>query len=64
MSKIDNPITLKLSSVSRETVPIVQLLNKFALMNENISAEMIDGGLFQGEIESKRYKVYLRLSQW
>lgn len=30
---------------------VVQALNKFALMNDNISAEMIDGGLFQELVE-------------
>lgn len=32
---------------------VVQALNQFALLNPNISAEMIDGGLFQSLIEER-----------
>lgn len=32
---------------------VVQTLNQFALLNDNISAEMIDGGLFQNIIEER-----------
>lgn len=32
---------------------VVQALNQFALLNPNIKAEMIDGGLFQGVIEER-----------
>ena len=32
---------------------VVQTLNQFSLLNSNISSEMIDGGLFQEEIENK-----------
>lgn len=32
---------------------VVQTLNQFALLNPNISTEMIDGGLFQGMIEER-----------
>lgn len=32
---------------------VVQALNQFALLNDNISSEMIDGGLFQELVESK-----------
>jgi len=32
---------------------VVQTLNKFALLNEKISTEMIDGGLFQGIIKER-----------
>tara|TARA_B100000035_G_scaffold260697_1_gene231627 strand:- start:1456 stop:3054 length:1599 start_codon:yes stop_codon:yes gene_type:complete len=32
---------------------VVQTLNKFALLNEKISTEMIDGGLFQGLIKER-----------
>ena len=32
---------------------VVQALNQFALLNENISTEMIDGGLFQDLIEER-----------
>lgn len=31
---------------------VVQALNQFALLNDNISAEMIDGGLFQEQVEA------------
>lgn len=32
---------------------VVQTLNQFALLNDNISSEMIDGGLYQDIIESR-----------
>ena len=32
---------------------VVQALNKFAILNDNISCEMIDGGLFSDEVEGK-----------
>lgn len=32
---------------------VVQTLNQFALLNPTITTEMIDGGLFQGEIEAR-----------
>jgi alkyl hydroperoxide reductase subunit F len=32
---------------------IVQLLNKFAFLNENISSEMLDGGLFQDIVDQR-----------
>lgn len=32
---------------------VVQTLNQFALLNDNISAEMIDGGLFQNVVEER-----------
>jgi alkyl hydroperoxide reductase subunit F len=32
---------------------VVQTLNQFATLNENVSNEMIDGGLFQAEIEHR-----------
>ena len=32
---------------------VVQSLNKFAIINDNISCEMIDGGLFPDEVEEK-----------
>lgn len=32
---------------------VVQALNQFALLNDNISSEMIDGGLFQDVIEER-----------
>ncbi|SUO93988.1 alkyl hydroperoxide reductase subunit F [Suttonella ornithocola] len=32
---------------------VVQALNQFALLNKNIQSEMIDGGLFQEEIEAR-----------
>ena len=32
---------------------VVQSLNQFALLNEGISSEMIDGGLFQGLIDER-----------
>lgn len=32
---------------------VVQALNQFALLNEHISAEMIDGGLFQDTVEAR-----------
>ena len=56
VSKISNPIRFEtFVSLSCENCPdVVQMLNKFAVMNENISAEMIDGGLFPEEIESKK----------
>ncbi|MFX4227712.1 MAG: thioredoxin family protein [Porticoccaceae bacterium] len=32
---------------------VVQTLNQFALINDNISAEMIDGGLFQNVVKER-----------
>lgn len=32
---------------------VVQALNQFALLNDNISAEMIDGGLFQDTVKTR-----------
>jgi alkyl hydroperoxide reductase subunit F len=32
---------------------VVQTLNQFAVLNDNISTEMIEGGLFQDEIEAR-----------
>ncbi len=31
---------------------VVQALNQFALLNDNITSEMIDGGLFQAQVEA------------
>jgi len=33
---------------------VVQACNQFALLNENISSEMIDGGLFREEVEGRK----------
>ena len=41
-------------SLSCQNCPeVVQILNQFALLNDAISCEMIDGGLFQGEIAQR-----------
>ena len=32
---------------------VVQALNKFAILNGNISCEMIDGGLFKEDVEER-----------
>ena len=32
---------------------VVQALNKFAILNDNISCEMIDGGLFKEDVEER-----------
>ena len=54
VSKIGNPIHFEtFVSLSCENCPdVVQMLNKFAVMNENISAEMIDGGLFPEDLST------------
>ena len=42
-------------SLSCQNCPeVVQVLNEFALLNENITSEMIDGGLFQDIIKEKK----------
>ncbi len=55
VSKLVNPMHFEtFVSLSCENCPdVVQMLNKFAVINKNISAEMIDGGLFPKEVESK-----------
>jgi len=59
LSKMIEKITDKLHfevfiSLSCHNCPdVVQSLNQFALLNENISAEMIDGGLFQDLIDQR-----------
>lgn len=52
---IDKPIKFEVFiSLSCHNCPdVVQALNQFALLNDNISTEMIDGGLFQDLIESR-----------
>jgi len=59
LSKMIEKITDKLHfevfiSLSCHNCPdVVQSLNQFALLNEHISAEMIDGGLFQDLIDQR-----------
>ena len=52
---IDKPIKFEVFiSLSCHNCPdVVQALNQFALLNDNITTEMIDGGLFQDLIESR-----------
>lgn len=52
---IDEPLRFEVFiSLSCHNCPdVVQALNQFALLNENISAEMIDGGLFQDIVEER-----------
>ncbi|MDT0604711.1 alkyl hydroperoxide reductase subunit F [Thalassotalea castellviae] len=55
VKKIKEPLHFEVFiSLSCHNCPdVVQSLNQFALLNENISSEMIDGGLFQ-ELVSER----------
>ena len=58
-STISNPLNDKLHfevfiSLDCHNCPdVVQALDQFALLNPNITTEMIDGGLFQGVIEER-----------
>ncbi|GLP95053.1 alkyl hydroperoxide reductase subunit F [Paraferrimonas sedimenticola] len=53
VTSIDQPLVFQtFVSLSCHNCPdVVQTLNQFALLNPNISSEMIDGGLFQDLIE-------------
>lgn len=55
ISNIDQPLDFEVFvSLSCHNCPdVVQSLNQFALLNPNISSEMIDGGLFQSLVESR-----------
>ena len=55
ISKIDEQLTFEIFvSLSCQNCPdVVQAFNKFSLINKKISAEMIDGGLFQEIIDSR-----------
>lgn len=55
IKNIDQPLHFEVFvSLSCHNCPdVVQALNQFALLNPNISAEMIDGGLFQSVIDER-----------
>ncbi len=55
IKRIDEPLHFEVFvSLSCHNCPdVVQALNQFALLNENIQTEMIDGGLFQDEIKAR-----------
>lgn len=55
VANVKEPIKFEVFvSLSCHNCPdVVQALNQFALLNPNISAEMIDGGLFQEVIEAR-----------
>lgn len=55
VQKINTPLTFETYvSLSCHNCPdVVQALNQFALLNDNITNEMIDGGLFQELVEAK-----------
>lgn len=55
IKRINQPLKFETYiSLSCHNCPdVVQALNQFALLNDNITAEMIDGGLFQEQIEAK-----------
>lgn len=52
---IDEPMNFEVFvSLSCHNCPdVVQTLNQFAVLNENIRSEMIDGGLYKDEIEAR-----------
>ncbi|WP_286234490.1 alkyl hydroperoxide reductase subunit F [Thalassotalea sediminis] len=55
IKNIDQPLHFEVFvSLSCHNCPeVVQALNQFALLNDNISSEMIDGGLYQAMIEER-----------
>ena len=55
IERLDQPVHLEVFvSLSCHNCPdVVQALNQFALLNDNITTEMIDGGLFQSLIEER-----------
>lgn len=55
ISRLDKPVHFEVFiSLSCHNCPdVVQALNQFALLNDNITTEMIDGGLFQNLIEER-----------
>ena len=55
ISRLDQPVKFEVFvSLDCHNCPdAVQALNQFALLNDNISTEMIDGGLFQEEISRR-----------
>ncbi len=55
ISRIGKPLSFEVFiSLSCHNCPeVVQTLNQFALLNPNISSEMIDGGLFQDVIQER-----------
>ena len=55
VQSINDPVRFEIFiSLSCHNCPdVVQTLNKFALLNQNISTEMIDGGLFQDIIDDR-----------
>ena len=55
IASIKEPLNFEIFvSLSCHNCPdVVQAINKFSLLNESISSEMIDGGLFQGLIEER-----------
>lgn len=55
VSGVDEPLHFEVFvSLSCHNCPdVVQALNQFALLNENISTEMIDGGLFQDTVQER-----------
>ncbi|EAR08985.1 alkyl hydroperoxide reductase subunit F [Reinekea blandensis] len=52
---VDAPLNFEVFvSLSCHNCPdVVQTLNQFAVMNDNITTEMIDGGLYKDEIEAR-----------
>lgn len=54
VKRINQPLTFQTYiSLSCHNCPdVVQALNQFALLNDNITNEMIDGGLFQEQVEA------------
>lgn len=55
VAKVDQPLHFEVFvSLSCHNCPdVVQALNQFALLNDNISSEMIDGGLYQDVVEAR-----------
>ena len=55
VSNINEPLKFEVFiSLSCHNCPdVVQALNQFALLNDNISSEMIDGGLFKNLVEER-----------
>ncbi len=55
VKKVDQPMHFEVFvSLSCHNCPdVVQALNQFALLNDNIQSEMIDGGLFQSTVEER-----------
>lgn len=55
VKRVENPLKFEVFiSLSCHNCPdVVQALNQFALLNDNISTEMIDGGLYQELIDER-----------